>query len=258
VSIYDLTENQIIVFALVLIRCTGFVMTMPVLSLTNIPGPIKVLLCLILTTVIFPVLPGQAPSTELINTSLIWLVMREAVLGLILGFVSRCFFFAISICGQLLAMSMGLANAQVFNPAMGGQTTSLETFQTTVATLFFLTINGHLILIRGLHKSFDLIPLSARGLEMASLSTFVEKGGEIIVLGVQLALPIVMAIFFMNVAMGIIGRAVPQINVLITSIPVNVLVGFTIMIMTTPIFFSEVGDLVQRMAEELFLVMRVI
>lgn len=249
-------ETEMLAFALVLVRVSSFIITWPVFSVYNVPQPLKILLAVTISTVIFPVISRAGLSGEELSTSLLVLVFKELFVGLAIGFLTRLFFFAVNIGGNLIATSIGLANAQVFNPTMGSSGTTVDQFYATIATLIFLGINGHHSLLTGLVHSFDAIPLSLSGTEFALLIDKGKESGAILqlvtVCGIKISAPIMVAMFFMNVAMGILGRAVPQINVLVTSMAVNFMTGLVVMIVAMPALVLEMSQEIMLFAEELF------
>jgi flagellar biosynthetic protein FliR len=245
-------ETEMIAFALILIRVTAFLVSWPVFSAFSVPHHTKVLLGVALTILIFPIVPKDGISAQVLNDNLIWLVIREVFIGLCIGFITRLFFFAVSMGGNFVATSMGLANAQMFNPSLSMESTTVETFFSTIATLLFLALNGHHVFITGLVDSFTAIPLSPASL---NLLVFKESGHWlqiIMIAGVKISAPVMASIFFSNVMMGIVGRAVPQINVFVTSLPINLMVGFVVSILMLPLLLVEMDGLLQGMSVELF------
>ncbi|MCB0386422.1 MAG: flagellar biosynthetic protein FliR, partial [Bdellovibrionales bacterium] len=171
-------------------------------------------------------------------------------------FLARAFFYVLSVAGQVISVSMGLSSIQLFNPAVGDRSSAFDQFLVGLGTLFFLAINGHHIFLGGLRDSFHLVPLSG---DLISTAYFGQMGAivhEITMIGVRLAGPILIAVLFMNIAMAVIGRAVPQINVLITSLPVNIMVGFLVMFVSLPLIIWQMHDLVDLTAERVFQMMK--
>jgi flagellar biosynthetic protein FliR len=156
----------------------------------------------------------------------------------------------------VISLSMGLSSAQVMNPALGTQSNVLEQFEVALATLFFLAINGHHVLLTALSESFATLPLSLQGFQTQVFSQFGTVVHDVMVAGVQIAAPVMVSILCVNVIMGIVGRAVPQINVLITSLPVNILAGFMVLIISVPLFMDSMSGVANRMFEHLFAIMR--
>jgi flagellar biosynthesis protein FliR len=251
-------EGQIIAFALVFLRIIAFVIAWPVFGTPSVPTPVKVLLALVLSVVIFPVIGFKNSQLITINDQLIFMSFREIVVGLLLGYLLRFFFFAISIGGEMVGISSGLASAQIFNPAMGTQTNVMEQAHLILATLFFLTINGHHLFLQGLVQSYELVPIADIGIKYQSFAIISETFRDAFVMGIKLASPIIMAVFIANVTMGLLGRAVPQLNVMVMSFQVTIMITVAVFIITVPLFVEEMDGVMQMMAEKFFMVMKVL
>ncbi len=250
-------EGQIIAFALVLMRIIAFVVSCPIIGATNVPVTVKVLLSLTLTIILFPTLHFNKTDLLSINDQLIFLVIREIFVGLALGYLMRMFFFAINVAGELISLSMGLSAAQMFNPALGIQVNTVEQFELMLATLFFLAVNGHHVFIGGLAESFHFVPLADIAIKVKGFSAMAVVAQDVLVMGLKISAPIIIAIFITNITMGIVGRAVPQINVLVTSMPITVLLGFAVLFVVMPLFVSEMNYVANSMAERFFQFMKV-
>lgn len=251
-------EGQIIGFALVFLRIIAFVVAWPIFGSSTVPVSVKVLLGLVLSVLIYPLVSFTNVDLIKIDDQILFLSIRELAVGLCLGFLMRMFFFAISIAGEVISVSTGLGSAQVFNPAMGSQTNVIEQFQSLIATLFFLAIDGHHLFIQGLAQSFELAPVAAIGIKTAAFTSMDIWIQDVFLAGLKLSAPVLVAILMANLAMGVLGRAVPQINVLVTSMPVTFLLGVAVMIVTTPLFVAEMDGLLNLMAERFFQFMKVI
>ena len=254
-------ESEILAFALVLLRISAFIVSWPLFSVYSVPQHLKVLFAVVVSMVLFPVINKHGLTNEMLGPDIIWLAAKEILTGLCLGFMTRLFFFAISIGGNLIATASGMANGQMFNPTIGAQSTTVEQFYVTIATLLFLALNGHHFFLTGLAQSFDAIPLSISGTEFAlMIGKFSESGWileRVVEAGIKISAPVVTAIFLMNIMMGVIGRAVPQINVLITSMSVNFLAALFVMIIGIPALIFELDHQVVDFAEMLFKFMKV-
>lgn len=251
-------EGQIIGFALIFLRIIAFVVAWPVFGSSTVPVPVKVLFSLVLSVILFPVVSFTNVDLIKIDDQIIFLSIREVGIGLALGFLMRMFFFAVTIAGEVISISMGLSSAQIFNPAMGVQTNVIEQFESLLATLFFLAIDGHHLFIHGLAQSFDLAPIADIGIKAGAFGSIQVWVQDVFIAGLKMSAPILVAIFLANLAMGVIGRAVPQINVLVTSMPVTLLLGIAVMIITIPLFLGEMHGLLDLMAERFFQFMKVI
>ena len=256
IEVYQFSQTEILTFILVLLRVSVFLVSWPVFGTSYIPGPAKILLGLILASLMFPVAGRDRLPIEDLEQFYIWLLVREVFIGLALGFLARFFFFAISIAAQIISDSIGLSAIQLLNPTTEDRGSAIEQFYAILATLFFLGLNGHHIFLSGLAKSYEFLPLTTRGLDLTGLIQVGELSQLVMVIGLKLAAPVFISIFCMNVAMGIIGRAVPQIHVLVTSMPVNILAGLAVMFASIPLLMTGMGDLLNDTIAAVFGIMK--
>lgn len=255
-ELYSFSEPELLAFFLVLIRMSAFVVSWPAFGVETVPAPIKILFALVLSILVFPVVDWSQAQVALAENQIFWLGLREAFIGVSLGFIARLFFFAIRICGELISISMGLSGAQLFNPALGGQVTAIEQFQVILATLFFLAINGHHLFLTAIVDSFRVVPIKVEGINFSHMAAFGQAVQEVVSIGLKLAGPVLLSILFVNLCMAVIGRAVPQINVLITSLPVNIMIGFFVMIITIPLMLWQMHDILELTSTRMFQFLR--
>lgn len=257
-NLYQFPEGQIIAFVLVLLRISAFLVAWPVFGTSLVPPPVKILLSICLALMMFPTVHFQNLSQLQISEEIAFLAFREVVIGLIMGFMMRMFFFAVSIAGDVASVSIGLASGQMFNPSLGGNSVAVEQFQVGLATLFFLMINGHHMFLSGLAQSFEVIPVSNMGLHYKAFTSLAIAGQQVLVMGLKMCSPVLIAVLLTNISMGVVGRAVPQINVLATSLPVTITVGLAVLFVCIPLMVGEMSSLMDVMAVEFFKMMRVL
>lgn len=255
-NLYNFTLIEIVAFAMILLRMTAFVVSWPVFGTNLVPSPVKVLLALALTFILYPIVGYHRLPTNPGLEALVVLSLRELFIGVCLGFLSRLFFFAVGMAGQLISTTIGLSTAQLFNPAINEQSSALEQFHLILATLLFLAIQGHQMLLTCLAQSYDFAPLASGWISMNAFQSVGQLAQQIMLMGVQLSLPVMIAILFLNLAMAVIGRAVPQMNVLITSMPVNILVGIAVLFVMIPVLILQMDKLTHETLAQLFVVMK--
>lgn len=241
-EVYNFSESEILFFSLVLVRMSSFVVSWPVFGVETVSAQIKVLFAMALTLVVFPTLHFNGVQAEAMQSNLVLLVMKEAFIGVSMGFLARLFFFAFRIAGEMVSQAMGLSSASMFNPSMGGQTTAIEQLYVGLVTLFYLAVNGHHYLIRGLVRSFDWVPAATMGLNVSQFSGLAQLTQEVLELGLRFSAPVVISIFVINLVLGVVGKTVPQLNVLVTSFPINIMVGLFILIVTLPMLMDHMGE----------------
>ncbi|MCB0389748.1 MAG: flagellar biosynthetic protein FliR [Bdellovibrionales bacterium] len=257
-QIYQFSETEFLAFFLVMVRMTAFVVSWPVFGVPLVPSPLKILFGLILSLLVFPTLNINAEyiGADLQSMTIVLLFVKEVFVGLSLGYLGRLFFYALSIAGEIISVSMGISSAQLFNPSIEGQSSVTNQFLIGVATLFFLAIQGHHLFLMALNQSFQIVPVSNHLISFSEFEHFGVIVQQVMVIGLKMSAPVLVAILFMNLVMAVIGRAVPQINVLITSLPVNILVGFIVMIVALPLILAQMNDLLEVTAVNLFKILK--
>lgn len=250
------TDAQILLFALIFLRMIAFVLSSAIFGSPTITSPVKVLLSVVLTVLLFPVVKVGNVNYDLISNEIIMLAIRELAVGLSLGFLTRLFFFTVSMTGDLVSMSVGLSASQLYNPLLGTNGNTIDQFYSTIGTLVFLAINGHHMLINGIAQSYELVPVSVLSFNFGPFAEMALYGQEIIMMAIKMCAPVLVTILLANIAMGILGRAVPQINVLVTSMPVTIMLGMTVVFLCLPLLAIEMTGLINLTAEKLFSVMK--
>ena len=251
-SLYKFSEAEMLAFALVLLRISSFVVAWPLYSVQNVPHLTKILFALLIAMILFPVVGWQKLSGGWQSELLIGLILKEVCTGLMIGYITRLFFFVVAAAGELMSVSMGISSAQLLNPTLHSSSTALEQFKTIIASLIFLSINGHHIFLQGLVKSFETLPLYQLDFHLLSLEQIMTIGRGVLEASLRIAAPVVVSILFLNVGMGVIGRAVPQINILSVGLPLTIFGGFMVVLISLPIFGDQMIGLMQQMSEILF------
>ncbi|MDD3295117.1 MAG: flagellar biosynthetic protein FliR [Geobacteraceae bacterium] len=220
-----LSLNEFTLFTLVLGRTAGIFSSLPLLGGERVPMKIRLLVILAMTLVLFPVLklvPGSLPSDF---PGVFVMVIAETLIGITLGVVARALFDAVEFCGQIVGMQMGFSMANLFDPTMG-QTQLMSLFQSLLAMLLFLSLGAHHIFIRAMVESYTLIPLGGWKVSGELLAFLVATTSGLFVLGIKLAAPVMVALLATSVALGIMARAFPQMNIFMVSMPLNIGIGF--------------------------------
>lgn len=254
-SIYQFSETELIAFILVLIRTGSFLVVWPVLGQFIIPTPVKVLLSLSITMCVFyPVRDFYVPAA--IQNNFLFHAALESIYGVFLGFIVRAYFFAFEIAADFMSVSMGLNSAQLFNPAMGRSVSAVDTFFVIMVSMVYLGINGHHYLVKALIESFEFINPTHTVLSKSLFGDLTQMLKEIISMGFQIAAPIVMAVFVSNIVMGILGKVVPQINVLVMSMPINIALGVLVLLVSMPLLLTEAQGVIHTAVVQLFKVVK--
>ena len=241
-------------FLLITGRMTGCIVFNPLLGRRGIPGIVKAGFVLLLSLCIFPMssLQTEIPDT-LIGLSLTFLL--ELFLGYVLGLVMNIFFYIPLLAGGTIDMQMGLSMASTYDPASGIQVTVTSTFFNLLMSLLFFAANGHHTLIRIFASSGLVVPFGAVALGETFYAGMIQIFLDCTILGVKLCMPILAAELMGQVGMGILMKAIPQINVFAINIELKVIIGLVmLLILLVPIS----GFLLDAEVEMLLAVQRVL
>jgi flagellar biosynthetic protein FliR len=161
------------------------------------------------------------------------------------GFALRLVFGALELGGQIIAMQMGLGFSVLVDPQNGAQVPLLSAFYSLLATLVFLALNGHLVLLQVLVQSFQTLPVATTGLLPTDLWELPNWGGEIFAGAVGIGLPIIASLAVVNLAFGVMTQAAPQLNLFAVGFPISLLLGLVIIILTLPTLVPQFSRLVE-------------
>lgn len=228
-----------------LTRILGLVATAPLFGNVSVPARVKIGLAILIGMMIAPALPA-GPALDPFSLSGLMILMQQMVIGLSMGFAMRIVFAAIEMAGEITGLTMGLGFATFFDPQSQGRSSAIAQFLSLLMLMLYLAANFHLILISTLVDSFSTMPISAGGLGSAGFQHMASWGGRIFSAGVQLSLPIVAALLINNIALGILTRAAPQLNIFGIGFPIALGVGFIMIAITIPYMAAPIEHLLQE------------
>lgn len=234
------TPREVIFFMLVLSRVGGIFAALPVFGGRTLPLRIKAVTVIMITLVCFPTLKVSIPQIPTDVFTLALLLFSEVMVGLTLALITQVIFAAVEFSGQIIGMQMGLTISSIIDPSQGTQTQIMSVIQSLFATLIFLSLNIHHIFIRAIMDSFKVIPLGGWHLSGQLINFLVIRTADIFIIGIRLAAPVMVAMLLTTVALGIMARAFPQMNIFMISMPLNIGLGLMIMGMTLSIFFHVI------------------
>lgn len=215
------------------VRILALVGTAPLFSESLIPVKVKVGLSFVLAVAISPALDPMPPVAPGSYAGL-WMVMQQVLIGIAMGFTMRLVFAAVQTAGEFVGLQMGLSFASFFDPSSGANTAVLSRMFNIVAMLTFLALDGHLLVLAALVRSFDTLPIDVIQLHQNGWGAVVEWGKTVFVSGLLLALPLICALLTINLAMGILNRAAQQLSVFSVGFPVTLIVGVTVLAIVLP------------------------
>jgi flagellar biosynthetic protein FliR len=237
-----------------LMRISAMVTAAPIFSARQVPARMRAGLALLLTFILMPLIP-EPPLVELFSAQAFLIAAQQILIGVAMGFVLQMVFGALVFGGQTLAYSMGLGFASMMDPQNGVQVPVLSQFYILTATLLFVVLNGHLVLIEILAQSFYTLPISTDGIGLGGIEQIIRWASRMFTAGLLIALPAIAALLLVNLGMGIITRAAPQLNIFAIGFPMTMLIGFLLLWITLP---DVLGNFTDLLAEALALVQRLV
>jgi len=210
------------------IRIGGFVASAPVISAATVPVRVKAVLTVAVAFLLAPA--AHAPADLSIFSAAGFLTAaQELLIGVSIGMVVQLAFEALTLAGQTVATTMGLGFATLVDPQRGANTAVLGQLFMVFAVLTYLATDGQLALIAALAHSFQSLPIGAARVDEAWLLAVVTWGGRIFETGLMIALPAVIALLIVNLALGVVTRAAPQLNLFGVGFPITLLAGFVVL-----------------------------
>lgn len=211
------------------LRIGGFVLTAPASSEAAVPRLVKIVLTLALAFLMAPLVPVPADLSIFSAAGMLSAVL-ELLIGVSIGMVVQLAFEALVFAGQSISLTMGLGFATLVDPQRGAQTPVLGQMFMIFGTLIYLAINGHLLLLGALAESFHTLPIGAANVDRNFLLSVVLWGARVFDAGLLIALPAVIALVIVNLALGVITRAAPQLNLFGIGFTITLLAGFFVLI----------------------------
>lgn len=222
------------------LRISAVFLASPIIGSSSFPVRARVLLAVFITALVAPSIP-MVPEIDMIGAAGLLVAAQQVVIGLAMGFILQMVFAAAVIAGQSLAMAMGLGFAMSVDPQNGVQVPVLSQLYMILATLLFLGVNGHLVLIKFLVNSFTLLPIGLTELRDDFGLDVVLWASQMFMGALVIALPALTALLLINIAFGVVTRAAPQLNIFAVGFPVTILAGFALIFLTMPSALSQLA-----------------
>lgn len=241
-------------FFLALTRILAIFMTAPILSNRLIPTQVKVGLGVLLTLILMPLQTDMGPAQPL--GAFLVDIGRELIVGLLVGFAGQLVFAAFQVMGDMMGIGAGLQAAQLLNPTLGTTGTALEGFYALLAVLLFLTIDGHHQVILALQRTFEVIPLRTFDLSTLGPERFIALSAQMLAAALQMALPVIGAVLVADVALALIARVVPQMNVFFVGAPLKLGLALAALALGLPLILPLMRTVMAQIGPEMLRVIR--
>lgn len=249
-------EQWVAQFLLPLFRVASFFMVIPIIGTQLVPARIRLGLALAMTVLLVPVLPPM-PLIDGMSLQTYILIAQQVLIGAAMGFVVQVLFQVFVMGGQMISSQMGLGFASVSDPANGVSVVVLAQFYTMLVMLLFLALNGHLVMLEALSRSFYVLPVADGGLPVSSLLAVAQSGSWLVASALLMSLPAVTALLVINFAFGVMTKAAPQLNIFAIGFPFTMMMGLLITWVSLEGFLGQYQRFTQLAFEYLDLVLGV-
>lgn len=246
-NLLSFNPAQFLGLFLIIARVSGVMITAPIFNDQTIPPQVKVGFTFILSLVLFPVVARTAVPSNLVD--LLLLVAGELAVGLLIGFTAQLLFAGVTLAGEIIGFQMGVSMAHVFDPAFNTQTALIGEIKTVLALMVFVSLNGHHLFIDALARSYDLAAPAHVVLGKAVLTHLTLVAGKMFMIGLQVGAPLIVSLLAANLAMGLVARVVPQINIFVVGFPFTIALGLILLGASMPFFVEAITALQGNLQE---------
>jgi flagellar biosynthetic protein FliR len=170
----------------------------------------------------------------------------------VLGIIGRFLFGAVEFAGTVIGFQMGLGMANVFDPQSQEQISLVGRLQSTTATLIFLAMDGHLIFLQAMVRSYSVLPPGEADMSQPLVEKLTELSASVFVIGLQIGAPLIVALFLANAVVGLLARSVPQIQVFVVGFPLTIMLGILFLLFGLPFFAQAVYQMFEKLDTQIF------
>ncbi|MEQ8408525.1 MAG: flagellar biosynthetic protein FliR [Gammaproteobacteria bacterium] len=224
------------------LRIGALFMAAPVFGARTVPVRVRILLAVLMTFLLQPSLPF-VDTMEPFSPQGILTIMQQIGIGVVMGLILQIIFGALIMAGQTMATTMGLGFASAVDPQNGVQVTMIGQLYLIIGTLYFLAMDGHLVMLEVMADSFTYIPIGTLPSGMELFSDIALYAAELFLAAVLISLPVMVGVLLVNLAFGVVTRAAPQLNIFAVGFPTTMLAGFILMFFSIPVLTPLLEDL---------------
>lgn len=237
--------EKLLGFALVTTRLSACFLVLPLFGWINVPVRIRIALTVLLSIFFTYIAPFAVNPDQVSTVKAILLLANEAVYGLALGLIVFLVFSAVKMCGRIIGRQMGLVMAQVIDPLTGDRTQPLGSLLEMIFIFLFLSANGHHLFLLIISRSYEAFPAGSIPTIDVLAAGVVQAGSVMFLAGLRLAGPMLAAFLLLMVALAVLARIIPEMNILFISLPLRV--GLGLLMATT--FLPFIQEFVAEFAD---------
>jgi flagellar biosynthetic protein FliR len=227
-------DAWLVAFTYPFTRILALIASAPVLGDKQVPVRVKIGLSILMAIIVAPML-NDLPNVSVGSPQGLLILVQQLIIGIAMGFTMRLIFAAVEMAGELAGLQMGLGFASFYDPLNASYTPIIAQWLGVVASLAFLALNGHHLVLAGMVESFQTMPI---GITISNNGYFgiASWGGNIFAYALQFSLPLLAVLLITNLALGILTRAAPQLNLFAVGFPITLAMGFLVLALSLPYF----------------------
>lgn len=252
-SLFNFSPEEVITFFAILVRFSVIFALIPIFGDKVVPLPVKILFSLAVSMALFPGLTkngwvrvSDAAVWGATTSGIVMTIGAEVLIGLVLGFTAKLVFDAINIGASIMGTHMGFAMASTYDHHQESNTLVVSEIQLAIATLAFLALDGHHLMLRAALESYQFCGMGQAAITELAAHRLIDITSEVLIFAMQLSAPIAVILFAVNVAFGVFSKAMPQMNVLVLSLSISALVGLVVMFFSAPEFQAVAVNIMGR------------
>ncbi len=253
-NVFGLSTAQFETMLLVIVRVSAMLALVPIFSQTQVPHLVRFGLAFLLAFVIARTVPVMAPLGGLGDLTVA--ILAQVFVGVVFGFVAFLLFTGIQFAGEIIDVQIGFAVVNIINPITSQNVTVIGEFQLALATLLYLAADAHHALIAGIAGSFQLVPLPFAGAPELVAGDVMRFFAQSLFIVFEIAAPVAIALFLVNVMLGLMARVAPQMNVFVVGFPIQITVGLIMLIVSLPLLGAVFPSLIDTSTHQLDTVLR--
>lgn len=252
----NISLPQVQIFLLIFLRVSAIMLMVPIFDNKSIPLLFKAGLIFSISIILFPVVNINENIFTYKPVYFAIGVASEIMIGAIIGLSVKLLFAGIQLAGQLNGIQMGLSMSSTLDPTINANITTVSQFINMFALLIFLITNAHHLILRALVESFAIIPPFDFQLNKQLMEIIINLGGNMFVIGVKVAAPLMAVLLLVSVAFALTARTAPQMNIMFVAMPVKIFVGLLFLGFFLPLFDTIFQQLFSGLGKEFMLLLK--
>lgn len=250
-----LLMDKFTLFLLILVRMSSLFVVTPVFGGRNVPSYLKIGLAFFCSVILVTLLKDA--NIEYTNIySYAALILKELAIGIILGYTSYLVISALYLAGQIIDIQIGFGMVNVLDPMHDTQVPLTGNFIYIISILFFLMINGHHVLLTALFKSYNVLPINSFAFNDVLFNNMMNIFFQTFAIGFKISVPVLAASLLTEIALGILAKTVPQMNVFVVGMPLKVGVGLLTLFAMMPLFIATMDVTFDKMYSFIYLIIK--